>query len=107
MNQQYCVVLTTVNNPDVQQAIIDELLKNQLAACIQAVPIQSHYVWQDEVCADQETLLIIKTRPTCYQQLEQLIVRLHNYDTPQVLQLPVSDGFDPYLQWLKLNTRCQ
>ncbi|EGU31939.1 periplasmic divalent cation tolerance protein cutA [Vibrio scophthalmi LMG 19158] len=69
------------------------------------MPIESHYVWQDEVCIDEEWLLVMKTTQRCYQALEALIVEEHDYDTPQVVKLPFTEGFNPYLAWLDENTR--
>ena len=47
-----------------------------------------------------KTLLIIKTQDACYDALEALITKLHDYDTPQIVQLPIEAGALPYLSWL-------
>ncbi|KHA59268.1 cytochrome C biogenesis protein [Vibrio variabilis] len=106
MSGQYCIVLTTTNNEENQQSIISGLLSKGLAACIQAIPIQSHYMWKGEVCCDDESLLVIKTKKSCYAELEQVIVELHDYEVPQVVQVPFVEGFNPYLTWIEQNTRC-
>lgn len=106
MSEQYCIVLTTVNSKENGQEIIQALLSKQLAACIQTMPITSHYLWQEEICCDEETLLVIKTKQTCYPKLEQVIASIHNYDVPQIVQVPFVEGFNPYLTWLEENTRC-
>lgn len=105
MDNEFCIVLTTVNNRQNGKAIIDAALSHKLAACIQTMAIESHYVWQDEVCCDDELLLIIKSRNACYQELEQLIVALHEYEVPQVVQVPFVKGYNPYLSWLESNTK--
>lgn len=104
MSGQYCITLTTTNDERNTKEIIDSVLAKKLAACIQTLPIQSHYVWEGEVCTDNETLLIMKTTKACYAELEQVIVELHNYETPQVVQIPFIEGFNPYLAWLEENT---
>ena len=43
MSGQYCITLTTANNETNAQEIIDSVLSKKLAACIQTMPIQSHY----------------------------------------------------------------
>ena len=106
MSGQYCITLTTTNNEENKQKIIDVVLTNSLAACIQTMPIESHYVWQGEVCSDKETLIIMKTKKACYAELEQVIVANHDYDTPQVVQVPFIEGYNPYLAWIEENTRC-
>ncbi len=105
MEPKYCLVLTTTNSVSNKQHIIDAILRNELAACIQTMPIESHYIWQQEVCCDNEFLLIIKTTNRCYSELKELIVRLHDYDVPQVIKVPFVEGHNPYLTWLDENTR--
>ncbi len=105
MKADYCIVLTTTNSVENKQAIINDLLEQELAACIQSMAIDSHYVWQGEVCCDQEILLVIKTTDRCFEQLRQRLVALHCYEVPQVVKVPFADGFNPYLVWLDENTR--
>lgn len=105
MSGQYCIVLTTTNNQRNSEQIISTVLNRSLAACIQTMPIQSHYVWQGEVCCDDEILLVMKTKRSCYAELEQTIVASHDYEIPQVVQIPFSEGLNPYLAWLEQNTR--
>ncbi|MCG6214036.1 divalent-cation tolerance protein CutA [Vibrio furnissii] len=102
--QAFCMVLTTTNRPENAQQITHSLLSKQLAACVQSMPIQSHYLWNGEVCCDAEILLIIKTRRACYADLEQEIAQLHCYEVPQIVQVPIVDGFNPYLTWIEKNT---
>lgn len=102
---EFCIALTTTNSQALTERIIDALLKERLAACIQTMSIESHYVWQEQVCRDNETLLVIKTTQSNYVEVEQKVVELHDYDTPQVVQVPIVDGFNPYLSWLEANTR--
>lgn len=105
MSSPYSIVLTTTNSPENRDKLINEVLQQQLAACIQTLAIDSHYVWKGEVCSDNEILLIIKTTRRCYPALEQLIAEHHVYETPQIVQIPFKEGFNPYLAWLNENTR--
>lgn len=101
----FCTVLTTCNNKSVEQQIIKALLENKLAACIQVMPIESHYLWKEEVCCDNERLLIIKSRLDLFEQISTKIQELHNYEVPQVVQLPITAGFTEYLDWIKDSTQ--
>jgi len=29
---------------------------------------------------------------------------MHPYECPEILQIPINDGYDPYLNWIKGNT---
>ncbi|WP_342609877.1 divalent-cation tolerance protein CutA [Vibrio tritonius] len=103
--QDFCIVLTTTNKQENAQLMIQSLLEQKLAACIQTMPISSHYVWQGEVCRDDEVLLVIKTQLECYSDVEQTVAALHDYDVPQIVQVPITEGFHPYLAWIKQNTQ--
>lgn len=106
MSGQFCITLTTTNSEENAQLIINTALSKGLAACIQTMPINSHYVWKGEVCSDSEILLIMKTKKACYAELEQTIVEQHGYEVPQVVQIPFVEGYNPYLAWIEANTRC-
>lgn len=105
MKTEFCIVLTTTNNDDNKKLIVETLLENRVAACIQSLPIESHYIWEGKVCSDNECLLVIKSTQACYAEVEKLIVELHSYEVPQVVKLPFIEGFNPYLSWLEENTR--
>lgn len=101
----YSMVLTTVGNTQLADNLIQLLLEEQLAACIQTMPISSHYIWEGKVCHDQETLLIIKTKQSNYAEIEALIVNHHDYDVPQIVMVPFVDGLNPYLAWIDKVTK--
>lgn len=101
----YCVVLTTTNDKHNAEHIIHHLLEHKLAACVQVLPIESHYLWQGNYYQDKELLLVIKTQVACYAALESAVQLLHPYQVPQIVQLPLTQGFEPYLAWLKHNTQ--
>lgn len=67
----YCIVLSTTANEQNRDQIIKGLLEAKLAACIQTMPIESHYVWKGEICNDTEWLLVIKTRRELYELVEE------------------------------------
>ncbi len=105
MQIQYGMVLTTVDNLEVEQNIIQALLQQELAACIQVMPITSHYRWQGQLECSQEKLLLIKIKQPDYSLVEKVIVEQHYYDTPQVVMLPIEAGFASYLDWINQVTR--
>jgi periplasmic divalent cation tolerance protein len=46
----------------------------------------------------------MKTTPRRFDALKEEIVRLHSYDVPEIIALPVQAGSKPYLQWVKSST---
>ncbi|MDC0612418.1 divalent-cation tolerance protein CutA [Vibrio sp.] len=100
-SDKYIVVMTTTDQKVVSDRIIEELLSEKLAACVQVEPIVSQYFWDGKVCESKEFRLIIKSQESLYQQIEAKINELHNYEVPEILSIDVSNGFTPYLNWIK------
>ncbi|MDU9048613.1 MAG: divalent-cation tolerance protein CutA [Candidatus Electrothrix sp. Rat3] len=101
MEENYCLVITTYADEENGKKIIDALLTERLAACVQVMPIQSYYHWQGKITTDDEKLLLIKTKSSLYTKVEKAIITLHDYELPEVIQLPISAGFSGYLNWLE------
>ena len=45
-------------------------------------------------------LLVIKTSRALLEELRDEIERLHSYEVPEVIALPVVDGSERYLAWM-------
>ena len=52
-----------------------------------------------------EHLLLIKTAARMYKEVEAAIQELHSYEIPEIVQLPIEQGLDPYLNWVDESTR--
>ncbi|MBP7865560.1 MAG: divalent-cation tolerance protein CutA [Acidobacteria bacterium] len=96
-----CVVFSTVPSLECASKVADALVAEHLAACVGIVEgIRSVYFWKDEVCRDRETLLVIKTTEEVYPMMEQRLKALHPYEVPEIVRLPVTGGWPPYLAWI-------
>jgi len=100
INQQYGVVLVTVESEAQARAIASAIVKEKYGACVSLMPVHSVYTWENEVHSDPEWQLIIKTDLTYYSQLETRIRQLHSYEVPEIIALPIQAGLTPYLQWI-------
>ncbi len=95
------VVLVTCSSGDEAAHIARELVGERLAACVNITsPIRSIYRWQGKVSDDQEVLLVIKTARTLFDQVRRTVEKLHSYQVPEVICLPIIDGAPNYLNWL-------
>ena len=101
MKQEYCIVITTFAEESNGKQIIDSLLAQQLAACVQVMPIHSYYHWQGKVNSDAEKLVLIKTKCALYAKVEEVILAHHAYEVPEIIQVPITDGFPAYLHWIE------
>jgi periplasmic divalent cation tolerance protein len=104
-DRKYCVVLTTTDSEQNAQAIIDVVLARKLAACVQVLPMNSHYVWEGAIKNGKELLLILKAKASDYGELEAAIKSVHAYDIPEVVSLAVENGSKSYLDWIAAVTR--
>lgn len=94
------VVLCTVPDKACAQHIAADVIKKRLAACVNIVPgLESVYEWQGEFVYDQEMLLLIKTPPPGYLALQERLLQLHPYDTPEMIAVPIEAGLDAYVRW--------
>jgi periplasmic divalent cation tolerance protein len=82
--------------------IAEAVAKKRLAACVNilATPVESVYRWKGKLEKSRERLLIIKTSKTRLQGLEREVLRLHSYETPEFIALPISGGSSKYLSWI-------
>lgn len=99
--------LALVTAPDLKTArkLARAALSARLLACANLVPgIESHYRWQGKVESGAEVLLVLKTRRRQLEALERMILKLHPYDTPEFLVLPLAKGNVRYLAWLAAST---
>ena len=97
-------VTTTVAIRDDARRIADALLSERLAACIQFLEIESHYVWKGERMAEPEIMLMAKTRADLFDRVIARIKALHPYETPEIVAQKFHTGFAPYLAWIAENT---
>jgi len=97
--QEICVIVSTVP-PSKSAEIARALLDRHLVACVNMTPVRSWYRWEGEFCDDEEHLLIMKTRKENTEHIIRELRALHPYDVPEILALPVTAGYLPYLAWV-------
>lgn len=100
----FCLITTTYPDKQSAKAIIELLLEQKLAACIQMQDVQSFYHWEGKLCESREQLLLIKTRTSLFKTIEVLVLKHHPYTVPQLIQIPIEQGLEVYLNWIKEET---
>jgi len=100
------VILVTAATRDESRKIARHLVEAQLAACVNILPpIDSVYRWQGQIAEEGECLLIIKSARPLFAEIETEILRLHSYQTPEIICLPIIDGSRNYLRWISESVR--
>jgi len=100
-------VLVVSNAPDLLLAkrIAHVLVEDGLAACVNlGAPGLSIYRWQGEIEGAEEIPLSIKTTWARQRDVVQALARLHPYEVPEIIVLPVVGGLAPYLDWVREQT---
>lgn len=100
----HCVVQTTLPSEAQAAELARAIVQARLGACAQLQAIRSFYVWQAQAHDEPEWLLSIKTRSALYPALEAWIRERHPYETPEIIQLPLTAGSAAYLAWVDQNT---
>ena len=92
------VVALREGSSSAAKAIVEE----DLAACVNLIDrIGSIYKWKGKIVSETEILLIIKTLSSKQQQLKKFIKSNHTYGNPELIFLPITDGLENYLDWIK------
>jgi periplasmic divalent cation tolerance protein len=95
------IVLTNVPDHALATALARALLDQRLAACVNiGAPMESIYHWRGGIETGEEVPVAIKTRSALYSDVERAIRKIHPYDTPEIIAIPIVDGDARYLAWL-------
>lgn len=105
MQYSHIVVYITVPSREVGQQIASLLVETDLAACVNIIPdVSSIYQWQGSIEQDDELLLIAKTSAACFDRLATAVKKVHPYDIPEVIAMPIVSGSNEYLAWIDEGT---
>ena len=100
------IIQTTTDSTKTAESISEILVINNLSPCVRIIPnIKSVYLWKEKLEKTNEILLLIKTIPENVQQCKSIILKEHNYETPELI---VTDGVileDDYRDWFIVNNR--
>lgn len=110
-SNEFSVVYVTVPSKEIAASVAKALLQSSppLAACVNSIPnVQSTYKWKGKIESEEEILLMIKTRTTFVAEISRLLTednKVHPYDVPEVIAVPIQAGSPAYLEWVGKNTK--
>ena len=94
------IMQTTTDSIKIAESISELLVNNNASPCVQIISnVKSVYRWKNKLEKSSEILLLIKTIPEKIQECKDIILKHHNYDTPELI---VMDGYileDDYQAW--------
>ncbi|MBL1142038.1 MAG: divalent-cation tolerance protein CutA [Proteobacteria bacterium] len=102
----YILVITTCPGSISSKKVAQELVTEKLAACVNIVPgVQSFFSWVGKVDSANEHMLVIKSTLNNYAALEKRIKKIHPYELPEIIAVPIETGLAGYLDWISKNTK--
>jgi len=100
------LVLITTSTRREAQRIAQSLLQKRLIACANIHgPVDSHFWWQDKIEKAEEFLVLMKSSQKLFARLTKAVKEVHSYAVPEILAVPIVEGFQPYLDWLNATLR--
>ena len=102
MATKFVAVLVTCSSGKEARGIADSLLKKRLIACANIIGgVESKFRWKGKPDSAREFLVILKTVTRHLGAVEREVRRLHSYEVPEIVALPVVRGNKNYLNWIE------
>lgn len=102
----HIVIFITAPNRKEAEFIASELIKYKLAACVNIVDkIESFFWWQGKLDKSKEALLIVKSKKEKMNKIIRKVKLIHSYQVPEIIALPIIDGYMPYIKWIDESIR--
>ena len=99
------LVMTSLPDIEVANALARRLIDANLAACVQLQPgVQSIYQWEGRICEEQEVVLVAKTTAGRWTAISDYIKQNHPYDVPEIIAQPITHSDPDYVQWVVAET---
>ena len=103
--QELLLVITNLPDRATAERIAESLVTENVAACVNILAeCTSIYRWQGKLEHASEVPLLIKTTRAAYPKLESALRKMHPYEIPEIIALPISTGLPEYLTWVEQET---
>ena len=98
--------MVTCSSKKEATAIVNLLLKNRLIACANIITgLESKFWWKGRIERGGEVLVILKARADKFAKIEKEIKRIHSYEVPEIIALPIIAGSKKYLDWINSSSK--
>ena len=103
--EDFIIILVTTSSEEEAKKIAFSLVGKRFAACVNIVKdMESIYRWKGKISDEKEVLMMIKTRKKLYKSVEGEVRKLHSYEVPEIIALPIISGSKDYLYWIDSET---
>jgi periplasmic divalent cation tolerance protein len=98
----YIIILITSESVEEADHISRVLLEKKKVACVNIIRgIDSYFWWEGKQDSARENLLIAKTKASLLPDILELVRKVHSYDVPEIIALPIIGGNKDYLDWIE------
>ena len=98
----FIIVVMTAPNKQEAVSIVRALLEEKLIACANILdPVHSLFWWKGKIEEEKEVLVLMKSQKALFKKLSKRVTELHSYDVPEILALPIVEGSQSYIDWMK------
>jgi len=95
------VIYSTVDDIKNARRIAHTLVEERLVACVNIIPKgESYYRWKGKIENEKEIVIIAKTVDKNVKKTLQRIKKLHPYELPDIIVLPIIGGIKEYLDYI-------
>lgn len=102
MNNNFVVIFVTFGSKREAESAAGSLLKKRLVACASIIgKVGSKFWWNGRIDSASETLAIFKTSRYNFRAVEKEVKRLHSYEVPEIIAVPIVALSKDYRRWLK------
>jgi len=102
LHSEFVFIYTPLPSKEAAEVLAEALIAARLAACVNIYSgVTSVYEWKGSVQKEAEAIAFIKTTRALADEAIAAARRLHSYDVPAFLVLPIESGNDDYLAWAR------
>lgn len=106
MRTDFVIIFVTSSSSEEAGRITSSLLKKRLIACSNTIPrIESRFWWKGKIDKAKEVLILMKARDRDFPKIEKEVKRLHSYEVPEIIAVPIIAGSKEYLGWIEENIK--
>ena len=98
---RFCIIFVTCQSRKEADSIASSLLNKRLIACANIISgVDSKFWWNGKIDTANEFLVILKARRGSFKKIEKEVKRLHSYEVPEIIAIPIVAGSREYLGWI-------
>jgi periplasmic divalent cation tolerance protein len=97
----YIIIFMTASSKKEARSIISALIRKRLIACGNILgACDSTFAWKGKVERAKEVPVMFKTKKALFKKIAREIERLHSYEVPEIIAVPIIEGNAKYLKWI-------